>query len=146
MSSLQLAQKLAESVEILDAVANRTRRRAVESLRDGTMDFADYEQVDDLCDQVNAAARRLDAKVLGLALDGLEQPMEQLERATAQLDKARSRIDKVQNVVQIAGRLVVAGLAVAAMALDPSRLSAIAAAKAVADVALTIERVANAGD
>ena len=146
MSSLQLARKLAQTVEILDTIANRVRRRAVESLRDGTMSFSDYEDVDDLCDQVNAAARRLDAKVLGLSLDGLEQPMEQLERAAEQLEKAHGRIEKVQNVVQIAGRLVVAGLAVAAMALDPSRLSAIAAAKAVADVATTIEKVANAGD
>lgn len=143
MTSLQNAQKLAHSVEVLDQVANRLRRRAVEALRDGRIDFAEYEDADDQCDQVNAAARRLDAKVLGLALDGLDEPLEQIERATAQLDAARTRIEKVDRVVKIAGRLVVAGLAISALALDPSRLSAIAAAKALADVARTIDQLAD---
>lgn len=143
MTSLQNAQKLAQSVEILDQVANRLRRRAVEALRDGAIEFAEYEEVDEQCDQVNAAARRLDAKVLGLALDGLDEPLEQIQAATAKLDVARKRIEKVDKVVKIAGRLVVAGLAVSALALDPSRLSAIAAAKALADVAKSIDKAAD---
>ncbi|MCA9655570.1 MAG: hypothetical protein KC501_36980 [Myxococcales bacterium] len=144
MTSLQNAQKLAHSVEVLDQVANRVRRRAVEALRDGTIDFGDYEEVDDLCDQVNAAARRLDVKVLGLSLDGLDEPLAQIEQATARLDAARRKIEKVDRVVKIAGRLVVAGLAVSALALDPSRISAIAAAKALMDVATTIDAAIGA--
>jgi len=146
MTSLQNAQKLARGVEVLDLVANRIRRRSVEALRDDILEFEDYEEVDELCDQVNAAARRLDAKVLALALDGLDEPLAQIERATARLDAAQKRIAKVENVLKVAGRLVVAGLAVAAMALDPSRISAIAAAKAIADVATTIDKVATADD
>ncbi|MCB9712919.1 MAG: hypothetical protein H6712_03635 [Myxococcales bacterium] len=144
MTSLQNAQKLAHSVEVLDQLANRVRRRAVEALRDGTIDFGDYEEVDDLCDQVNAAARRLDVKVLGLSLDGLDEPLAQIEQATARLDAARRKIEKVDRVVKIAGRLVVAGLAVSALALDPSRISAIAAAKALMDVATTIDAAIGA--
>lgn len=138
MSSLQIAQKLAHAVEVLDDVASRLRRRAAQQAAAGAITFADYQKIDEVCDRVNATAHKLDAKVLSLALDGLDEPLGRIEAATANLDAARERLEKLKSAIEVSTKLLLAILAVAAMVVDPTRITSLAAATAIASLATTI--------
>lgn len=146
MSSLQQAQKLSKSVEVLDDVATRLRKRAAVLVENGAATFDDFRRVDEICDQVNAAARKLDAKVLALALGGLDEPLSRIESATEKLDEVRERIERLQSAIEIGTKLLLAALAIAALVVDPTRISAVAAAGAIASLADTIAEVAAEGD
>jgi hypothetical protein len=127
----------------VDDVATRLRQRAAALVAERTATYEDYRQVDEICDQVNSMARKLDSKVLGLALDGLEEPLAQVEAATASMKAAQERIEKLQSSITVGTKLLLAALAVAAMVMDPTRISAIAAAKSIAALAETIADVAT---
>lgn len=143
MSTLQQAKKLSETVELLDQLAANIRRRAAQDLGTNTINAEQYFKIDDHCDAVSAAARRLDGKVLKLVLDGLDEPLSRIAEQTTRLKEASAAIERVRNVVEVSTKLLLVGLAVAAMVVDPTRISAIAAARAIAGLVETITELAT---